>query len=96
MCGHEKTFYHQGFLIFYHGLLVYTNYPSGRSIYGRFADIRVGGGFVFDIANRFSPGFTVFAGLKLMPLAYEISYGVFPFGDKGLMHEFSLTIGFGI
>jgi hypothetical protein len=81
---------------YYHGLLLYTLFPPGKAgTYGWFVDIRGGLGMEFDLANGFSPGFTVFCGLKLIPVVYEVLYEIFPFGSR-IIHELGVTIEMGI
>ncbi len=81
----------------YHALLLYTMFPAGRAgAYGWFMDVRAGGGLAFDIASGFSPGFTAFAGLRIVPIVYELSYKIFPFGNGPVRHELGLALGFGI
>jgi hypothetical protein len=80
----------------YHGLLLYTIFPPGKmQNYGWFFDVRGGAGVSFDFASSFNPGFVFFGGFKIIPVAYEVFYEIFPFRGS-VNQELGITIEIGI
>jgi hypothetical protein len=79
----------------YRGLIVYTLFPSGKA--GRYdADLRARFAVALDLVNNFSPGFRLSGGFRLSPLAFELSYGIFPFEPVGFEHELGCMFVLGV